>query len=254
MNAAPEEAFAQRLRVREMRDLLDAVLRGTRVRADVTAWTRRVHDPETYEPSVFAGHGVANTVFDSIWNIEEQSDAEPVIRERDLRAYIEWLDRGGLRRPSETLLACLDWPMPALEARVGLEAVRFMREGLGWTDALTFASHASGRTFVAQSSWLAPAPRCSIASVGHDDDGAAALSDLLDTLAIDASELAPIDGGPVLDELPRFALVRQDDHGTRYVVQVFRGYAVAVRACERMQGQPHKQTYWVERLVEPGRS
>ena len=74
------------------------------------------------------------------------------------------------------------------------------------------------------------------------------LIDLLDSLAMDASDLSYVREGLDLSSLPSWDLWRQDDHGNKAVVQRFTGHAKAEHSLKEFENRGHKQTYWLEEV------
>lgn len=122
-----------------------------------------------------------------------------------------------------------------------------MEDGLGWQESLRFASPASGRTFALSRS---------IEAAAGDHPGtfhcaafpspSECLTDLLETLSIDVSDLSWLTDELKTLPMPTWALWRQDDNGNRARVQTFTGYRKARAELARFEALGHKQTYWLD--------
>ncbi|NJK32877.1 MAG: hypothetical protein HC927_10985 [Deltaproteobacteria bacterium] len=55
-----------------------------------------------------------------------------------------------------------------------------------------------------------------------------------------------------LAKLPVWALWRQDDNANRFEIARFRSYAKAYAQERMFTARGHRQTYWVDPLVDPG--
>ena len=85
MNALSRaERYHQATLVREMVALMRAVQSGGRSREILVEFTRRLWPDTTKQGGPFRAHGVATTVFDSIWNVMQPEGNGFFIRDSDL--------------------------------------------------------------------------------------------------------------------------------------------------------------------------
>jgi hypothetical protein len=76
-------------------DALRLVSEGHAPRSSITLLTRQLWPVSIGQGSPFSGNGTASTIFESIWNIEEQVDGDYILRESDLAQFLIWLQEGG---------------------------------------------------------------------------------------------------------------------------------------------------------------
>lgn len=229
--------------MRTMADKVRALLEGRATRADVLRWTRELWPPGSGQGNPFRS-GEAASVFDSLWNLDEQLGDGPLVREVDLRGYLRWLSEGDSFVGDEEPLLMLNGDLEALAAQVGGEVIRWWLNGLGWLCDLRFCAPARGRAFRAGSALNRPGVIEVFKLRG--DAPYDALIELFEALAIDDEDCEHISPAIDLSRLPVWALWREDDNVNHFEVARFRSYAKA-RAQERIfTARGHKQTYWVD--------
>jgi hypothetical protein len=100
-------------RRRDMARLVDAlrlVSEGHAPRSSITLLTRQLWPESNGQGSPFPGSGTASTIFESIWNIEEQVDGDYILRESDLAQFLIWLQEGDYLRSLEPLTSINSTP------------------------------------------------------------------------------------------------------------------------------------------------
>jgi hypothetical protein len=240
-----EERYEQAQRVKELIELLESFLAGRIERSDITRWVYQQWPPGSDQGGPFLLHGTAHAVVSSIWNIEERSDEEYLVRPQDVAAYLEWLKHGALFDSDGQTLVTLALPVDTLRGMTRTQEIRYWLDGIGWQWELRFASAATGRCFVATSN-LTEVHRCHIYK-RRSDDAMQAVEDLVECLALAGPEITYRDEAVDLERLPRWALCRQDDNGQRYEMTTFLSYTRALREADVFERRGHKQSYWVER-------
>ncbi|KIG17059.1 hypothetical protein DB30_03656 [Enhygromyxa salina] len=108
---------------------------------------------------------------------------------------------------------------------------------------MLFCAPASGRPFVAFDRLEHP---CGVeVHFQREDSPRDAVVDLFETLAIDDGDvgLHP-DLNP--EELPQWALWREDDNNNRFEIERYRCYAKAVERARIFTARGHRQFYWVD--------
>lgn len=230
-------------RVRILVAKLRALLGGQLTRADVMRWTQELWPPDTGQGGPFSS-GDAACVFDSIYNLDEQWDDGPLVRDVDVRAYLRWLTEGETFVADDEPLVAFAGDLKVLAAKVGGEAIRWWFDGIGWYRQLRFCAPARGRPFLAVSP-LETRDVCQVC-IRRGDDPRAALIDLFEALAVDDSDCKALSSAIDRADLPAWGLWRQDDNGNRFEVARFRSYAKACAQEQIFTDRGHKQTYWVE--------
>lgn len=237
---AAQRRLEQTRLVQAMVDMLRALLDGRMSRDQASAWV-----DEQLAAKVSFRSAIAIAVFDSLGSITERDADGELLREVELRAYLDELLRGECVLMDADYLAGLPMTIDELGERVGVTPVRWWVRGLGWFFELSFATLASGRRFVA---------RC------HEDDRSGgvgihkpaadpwqdALVDLFEHFAIDDGDGVIVHPDLDLAELPVWALWREDDNANKFEMARFRSYAKATAQEKLYRDRGHRQFYWVE--------
>ncbi len=111
-----------------MIDTIRGLLAGSITRAQAKAWTRELWPEGSGQGDPFRAAEL-ESVFDSLWNIDERDDDGDVIRDSDLRAYLDWLTRGESFLGDKDPLVVLAIDRDTFAAQVGCTPVRFCVEG-----------------------------------------------------------------------------------------------------------------------------
>ncbi len=239
---AEQHAVTQQ-RVLDMIRVLEEAIHGRITRADVVAWSRAIWPCQSGQGGPFPRHGVASTVFDSIYNL----DRDEVVRDHDLRAYVRWLAEGEAFQSDPAPVAVLhgrpsDWvPTPSLDA-----PVRSWIDGLGWYEEVQLACPATGRPLLATSP-LDPSKSEQAVSIMMrlGDEAREAVLDLFETFAIDECDVIYVDPRVQAETLPVWQLWRLDDNGNEFLIEAFRSRAKAVATQARFEARGQRQTYFV---------
>lgn len=192
--------------------------------------------------------GSADGLYSSIYNLDAKIDGAPLIRRQDLIEQLRFVRRGDpVLFPDQVDLAVVALSAAEIAQRTGVQTERFAEEGIGWFEAVRFASLATGRPFVS-CSCLLPADREVRAQVrtwglpAVPEERAAVVADLFDTLCIDSA-----DARLLCAPLARcWDLMRSDDNGHSYRVSRFTGYAKACARLTQFEASTGKQCYWLE--------
>jgi hypothetical protein len=222
-------------------EALRLVCEGQASRSSVTSLTRQLWPESAGQGSPFPGNGTASTIFDSIWNIEQQIDGEYVLRESDLAQYLIWIREGDCLRGLDRLISVEGTPA-TLANRLGIPTVRYWVDGLGWHESFSVASPFTGRRFIGTGHMTLEDERSAVDIHTHQPNETNVFGDLFDTLVIDSGDLIQ---SPDL-VVQQWDLWRQDDNGVRVLMASFTGRAKADAALEHFEGLGHKQTYWLE--------
>lgn len=243
------ERFEQARRYRVLVDTVRALLESRMTRAQAKAWTRELWPPDSGQGGPLRS-GIAATVFDSLWNIEERDERGDVVREVDLRAYLDWLMRGDCFLGDDQPLLLLEGDIDEFGKQLGVTPFRHWVDGLGWFLGLRFCATATERPFVARMG-EGPGGPSTIHRVieiykQRSDPWHNAVIDLFETLAIDERDVGWMNPAVELEQLPRWALWREDDNANQFEIDRFRSYSKAI-AQERMYtARGHRQFYWVD--------
>jgi hypothetical protein len=238
------EQQEQQARVLALVDNLRGLLDGRKTRAEVLAWTRQLWPSGSDGRGPFHRWPEAATVFDSLWGLDEPWIDGVLVREVDLRGYLRWITEGECFHADEDQLFTIELDIDEFAAQIGIEAIRWWYEGLGWWSTIRFCTPAHGRPFVAHSTlsrpgWLDFYKR---RSDGFDDS----IVDLFEALAIDISDVSFVHAQVDRTRLPEWALWRQDDNGNRFEMARFHCYAKASAQAQMYTARGHRQLYWVE--------
>lgn len=235
---APRPIASRRDDIARIVTLLRGVVSGTTPRSAVTSLTREFWPTGSGQGTPFPGNTTASVVFDAIWNIEETVGDQYLLRESDLAHFVRWLSEGSETR-GMTRIACVKGTPVGFAMALDVPTVRYWVDGLGWHEALSFASPYTGRCFIGEAP-LVPVHVVDILAYAPAD--LASLHDLFDTLVIDAGDLFQPPDLP----FRRWNLWREDDNGVRALVAEFTGRAKAEAALSRYETLRHKQFYWLE--------
>jgi hypothetical protein len=216
-----------------MIDVLRALLDGRMTRAQAEAWARR--------PGQIFDSPSAAAVFEALASVDERDDAGELVREVELRAYLDALAGGERFFGDPDPLVCLRLDLDTLAERVGATPIRWWSMGLGWTRELRFAALASGRPFVAIAHEPERVDVHTLARAPWRD----ALVELFEHLAIDEREAIAFGPRVELGELPVWVLWRQDDNGNQVEMDRFRSYAKAELHERIYTDRAHRQSYWI---------
>jgi hypothetical protein len=229
----------------EMAALVQRFLDGQATREELCSWAHTVQ--KVHEGSVFVHNGAADALHPCLGNLDDKmpNTEEPVVRRVELVDHLHAV-RCGEPRPDPDEIATLTLTPHAIAARTEAQVIRVPVEGLGWLEAVRFASPATGRCFVAAARWRDSEHAGSVVHTyrypASEDERLRVLSDLLDTLGIDMDETLWSSCSP----LGRWRLMRADDNGNAAVVATFTGYAKARAQLETYEKKAHKQTYWLD--------
>ncbi|HNL91234.1 MAG TPA: hypothetical protein PKH05_19290 [Nitrospira sp.] len=238
------EQFRQQTElVRTMAAKLRALLAGHVNRAEIREWTREVWPLGSGQGNPFKW-GEAASIFDSVYNIDEEHNDCPLVRDREIRAYLRWLTEGETFHADEEPLAILAHDIEKFAAAVGGDAIRWWLDGVGWCVEVRFCAPAIGRVFLAHSR-LDRSNELSISKLSRDD-WHVAIMDLFEALAIDDKDCTAISPKVELPRLPLWAVRRQDDNGNNFEIDRHRSYTKACAQAERLTARGHKQLYWID--------
>lgn len=234
-----EEDLAIAGRVAELVAVAERLLAGDVSRREAMAWAVAHDRPPA--PSPFGRNRAAHDLHLCLYALDSA-----VIRDGDVRHFLDEVRDGAV--PFACDLAAARVAIAKLPALAGRPSFRFDGDGLGWFEAVRFASPATGRAFLAASQLEPPFPASTLFTTTAlaTADRADVVADLLDTLALDLDDVEP--AVPV--ELPRWHLWRLDDNGQRAIVATFSGLAKGRAALAAYEARGHKQTYWLERVAD----
>lgn len=216
-------------------EALRLVSGGQAPRSSITFLTRQLWPEDAGQGSPFPGNGTASTIFDSIWNIEEQLEGDYVLRESDLAQFLLWLREGDCLRGLERLTSVKATPK-ALANRLGITTVRYWMDGLGWHESFTLASPFTGRKFVGTGPMTPEGEQPAVDIHTHQPQATTVFGDLFDTLVIDTNDLIQ----PPNLTVEQWELWRQADNGVRALMASFTGRAKAEAALEHFERLGHK--------------
>lgn len=236
-----EQELAVAARVAELVTLAERLLAGEVSRAEAMAWAA-AHD-RPHASSLFGANRAARDLHRCLYAL-----ASSVVRDCDVRHLLAVAHLGEVSFACE--LGSAPVSIAKLPALAGRPSFRFDGDGLGWFEAVRFASPATGRAFLAASQLQPPfGERTVFATTALiTADRAEVVADLLDTLALDLDDVVLA----VAVELPRWQLWRLDDNGQRAIVATFSGLAKARAALAAFEARGHKQTYWLDRVADGG--
>ena len=215
-----------------MLDILRALLEGRMTRAQVQAWAH-ARRPASFDSATAAA------VFEALLGIDD----EDIVRDVELRAYLDALEVGQRFVGDADPLVCLRMELDALAEQVGATPIHWWTAGLGWARELSFAALASGRPFVAIARADQP-ERVYVHKLARDP-WQDALVELFEQLAIDDREAIGFDPQVDLAELPVWSLCREDDNGNQFEIDRYRSYAKAELYERIYTDRGHRQSYWI---------
>jgi hypothetical protein len=206
-----------------------------------------------YGESPLSSNRIATNVLLDLAGAGSETDSgQPIFRLADAEGCLRELLQGS-DDDFSLWLAAPSAPFEHFVQKLKLPTERHVIEGLGWQEYVRFCSPATGRTFCIRRSLEPGLPDARpVFDCDADDTPVSRLIDLVETLAIDASDLAWIHEDINVAALPTWALWRQDDNGNKAHVETFTGYRKARAALGRFEALGHKQMYWLERR-ETGR-
>jgi hypothetical protein len=208
-------------------------------------WQRVPHGQGPLLPNRIASH-----VMDDLTGAGREMDTgQPIFRRVDAELWLREL-RQGRNRDLVRYVASPNVPFEHFVQQLKLPTERHIIPGIGWHEFLYFASPATGTVFLIrvplEDYTIVPEPKVPLFCVQGDASPLTCLVDLLETLAIDRSDLSWVADEMATSELPTWALWRQDDNGNEALVQSFTGYRKARAELARFEALGHKQTYWLD--------
>jgi hypothetical protein len=232
---------------------LEAFTRGEETQESLQAWARAVWGNDGTQLGPLRANAMATGILVNVMNgnerengAEEQSRA--MLRTEDAVQYLLNL-RHGVPWSAPRPIAAVVGTMGDLARRVKVEPVRHVIDGLGWFEILFCASPGTGRVFVirnAVSTYAKEGVYHPMISTQVQGNAQECLLDMMETLAIDRSDLSWLADEFTGVELPEWAVWRQDDNGVREELGTFTAYRKAVAAIAELEARTHKQTYWIE--------
>jgi hypothetical protein len=199
----------------EVRAVVEKLVAGTMSRDEARAWARGV--------SGGAHNGPTGLVVNALIFIDERdAKGRLFVGEASLHAYLDVLRHGTHWAARDPMLG-LPLDIDEFAARVGREVVHWLEDGTGWLAEVRWAARTSGWSYSAQAPGQGARGPVSIHPV-----------DLVPELV------------PLLEQLPRWALWREDDNANRFEIE--RSYCFAkLELHERtMRERGHRQFYWID--------
>lgn len=247
MQLTEEQQLAVALRTRAMCKLVDDLIAGHTTRAEAQTWARS--QGHLYSPSPpFSGNGAADELHSCLWNLDLKKGDDDLFRNVDLSWHLSVVREGRFRTVDGFAGVLL--PISEVVTRTDARGypVRGAIEGIGFYQAVMFASYATNRTFIAGASLMESTPTSSVTvhteSPSDPKEQELVFSDLMDTLCIDLAEAFPL---ICARPTRQWDIVRADDHGNEFVVESFTAFAKAHARFQIYDANIHKQSYRIVR-------
>jgi len=238
-------------RTSELLGKLEGFLRAEETHASLERWAQSALPAGSTHGAPIGLNRAATRVLTSLCSATtlHAIDQTPIFRAEDARDYMALLRRGEGRKLTR-LVGSLTASLPRIQQQLRFPTEREVAPGVGWLEYLRFASPATGRTFLLEQRLqrFGGEPEVVQGRLSTEDDGDAheCLFDLLETLAIDLTDLGWRAPEFELVKLPEWVLWRQDDNGVKTAVGTFSGCRKAQAALAGFESLHHKQTYWLE--------
>ncbi len=149
-------------------------------------------------------------------------------------------------------ITCLKWSAAELEIRMGVRFWEGVKDGWGAYRAAGFQMPNGRRFGLTQYLTNRPGPVVEVTCL-LDEHFSTDFDDVLESLDMDLADIVSVDSGPAIDErvkLVPHSVWRQDDNGSRILVQTFPCRAAATKCMRNLEDFAHKQTYWIEATSE----
>ena len=243
--------FETQSRVAAIAARLESFVAGRESAESLSNWASALWADGGSEKGPVPSNRVATHALIDMMNASVSVGGAPAYRAVDASTCLQELRRGP-DVPLGQNLATSAIRVDEVATRLALKSRRSVLDGLGWQAAVKFASLATGRAFAAHQSLEESAgPAAPLSFVCREgEDIHDALIDLVETLACDLADLDWVHPIAAVDRLPKWVLMRQDDHGVVVEVEAYSGRRKAEAALRHFDALTHKQTYWV--VAAPG--
>lgn len=222
----------------EVRAVVEKLVAGTMSRDEAMAWGRGV--------SGGAHNGPTGLVVNALIFIDERdAKGRLFVGEASLHAYLDVLRHGTHWAARDPLLG-LPLDIDGFAARVGGEVVHWLEDGTGWLAEVRWAARTSGWSYSAQAPGQGARGPVSIHPL-PGTDLLRSVHDVFEDLAVDERDVHIVpELVPLLEQLPRWALWREDDNANRFEIERSCCFAKLELHERTMRERGHRQFYWID--------